>query len=452
MTLTHSLRIALFAGVSFAAMGHGVLAQDADDFTAKIKAAYDAFGYDLQFGTATADGDTITIDGLTVVITTLPEPMEPYTLDTVLTFSGVTQLDDGSYKVAELTVPDVDITIDGDRVVVQSIAFRNLYIPGSDNPTILEALSVFGQFSAGPIVVEAEGKTFITVAAVIAENVFTPAPGTGTLESMVSFATVDGIEADFSIIPDADAQAVLAALGIETITGSLRETMTWTMSDGHMAIDEFSFTFDDLGRIDMTFDLVGYTPALIESARAAQKQMLQLTEEGNTAELQKAQEAFGITFASQLSLGGVAIRYDDASLAGRLLDFFAAQQNLETPDLVDALKTLAAAQIPPVLGEPLTSQINDAMGAFLDDPQSFEVSIAPAEPINLMMLAVLAAQPQAMLPMLNLSILANDGPDTMEEAPAEETVEEEAPAETSTPMDASPAEEPAAETIDKLGN
>ena len=143
MTLTHSLRIALFAGVSFAAMGHGVLAQDADDFTAKIKAAYDAFGYDLQFGTATADGDTITIDGLTVVITTLPEPMEPYTLDTVLTFSGVTQLDDGSYKVAELTVPDVDITIDGDRVVVQSIAFRNLYIPGSDNPTILEALSVF---------------------------------------------------------------------------------------------------------------------------------------------------------------------------------------------------------------------------------------------------------------------------------------------------------------------
>ena len=53
-------------------------------------------GYDFKFGTATLDGDTITVDGVTVALIGAPEAdMEPMTFDTEITFSGVTELPDG---------------------------------------------------------------------------------------------------------------------------------------------------------------------------------------------------------------------------------------------------------------------------------------------------------------------------------------------------------------------
>src|SRR5690606_32478714 len=71
------------------------MALEADAFVERIASVYEAMGHEMSFGAATVQGDTVTVDGVTIAI----EGAEPMVLDTELTFSGVVEYDDGSYTV-----------------------------------------------------------------------------------------------------------------------------------------------------------------------------------------------------------------------------------------------------------------------------------------------------------------------------------------------------------------
>jgi hypothetical protein len=121
----------------------------------------------------------------------------------------------------------------------------------------------------------------------------------------------------------------------------------------------------------------------------------------------QAQMMSGMALMQGVSIVGTSVRYDDASLAGRLLDFFAASSGSERAEFVTGLK----AMLPAMLAETGIPALNDLVvppvSAFLDDPQSLEVRIAPPSPTSLLVLMAAAANPAGLITALGLAVEAN---------------------------------------------
>jgi hypothetical protein len=124
-------------------------------------------------------------------------------------------------------------------------------------------------------------------------------------------------------------------------------------------------------------------------------------------EAQAAQMMMGMEMLQGLTLAGLSVRYDDASLAGKTLDFLATQQGVERAQLVEGLK----ASLPQMLAGTGVAALNDVVvapvSAFLDNPQSLEIAVAPASPTTLLVLTAAAANPAGLLSMLGLTVTAN---------------------------------------------
>ena len=104
----------------------------------------------------------------------------------------------------------------------------------------------------------------------------------------------------------------------------------------------------------------------------------------------------------------LTIRYDDHSLAGRVLDFLAKQQGLARADyakqISDALPFLLIALNNPGFQE----QVAAAVSSFLQDPKSLTIEIAPDAPVSGDDLVALAQTDPGKIPdTLNASVSAN---------------------------------------------
>lgn len=111
---------------------------------------------------------------------------------------------------------------------------------------------------------------------------------------------------------------------------------------------------------------------------------------------------------SKTKVHELTIRYDDNSLAGRVLDFLAQQQGLARADyakqISDALPFLLIAINNPAFQE----QVATAISSFLQDPKSLTIEIAPDEPVSGDDLMALAKTDPGKIPdTLNASVTAN---------------------------------------------
>jgi len=104
----------------------------------------------------------------------------------------------------------------------------------------------------------------------------------------------------------------------------------------------------------------------------------------------------------------LSVRYDDHSLAGRVLDFLAQRQGLSRADyaqqIIDALPFLLIAINNPAFQE----QVAGAVGGFLQNPQSLNLEIAPETPVSGDDLMALAKSEPGTIPdRLKASVTAN---------------------------------------------
>jgi hypothetical protein len=111
---------------------------------------------------------------------------------------------------------------------------------------------------------------------------------------------------------------------------------------------------------------------------------------------------------SKTKVHELTIRYDDHSLAGRVLDFLAQQQGLARADyakqISDALPFLLIAINNPGFQE----QVATAVSSFLQDPKSLTIEIAPDAPVSGDDLVALAKTDPGKIPdTLNASVTAN---------------------------------------------
>ncbi|HWV20682.1 MAG TPA: hypothetical protein VN036_06615 [Devosia sp.] len=394
----------LASGMATLALMQPAMALDAQTFVDRIAAVYKLGGYDIQFGAATLDGTTITVDGATVGVAGVDEP---WTIDTELTFSGVAEGEDGSFTADTLTIPDVDTEFAKDpagHLSLVDISATDIYLPPEDKVNVTALLEAVGGLTTGPLSVTRDGTEVMSYDSLEAANEFTYDDADALTDIASTFA-VNGIWADLSTVSeeDAEAGAVIKALGLTEINGNISQSMTWGMTDGHLVVDDFLFDFADIGAINFKADISGFTPAVLEKIYA-----VEAASHGATPEEAQAQQMMvGMELLQALTLTGSSLRYDDAGLAPKLLDMFAAQSGADRAQFVEGLK----AMVPQLVGQAgipaLTDLVVPAANAFLDDPQSLEVAVRPASPTTLLVLSAAAANPAGLISALGLAVTAN---------------------------------------------
>lgn len=412
MRTNQTARLLLLSSVATVAMMTTANALEAQAFVDRFAEVYGHIGYDLEFGEATLDGDTITVDGVTVGFTgPEAETIEPMTFDTEITFEGVTDNGDGSYSIAALTIPDIDSEFVEDEIVgnitLGDIRADNLYLPAGDTVPAVMTLQLLESISTGPLLLTRNGEEVLSIESMEAVSTFNPSQGTEDLVDVASTLNIAGISLDLSTVSEEDpsAGAVIEALGLTSITGDITQDFTWSMADGKMTLGEFLFDFAEVGALNITGEFDGFTPEVLDQLYAMQEAMPadgEMTEEQAQAQMMQ-----GMAIMQGVNIVNTSVRYDDAGLAPKLLDFFAAQSGGDRAAFVEMLK----AQLPAMLAGSGIPALNDVVippvEAFLDDPQSIEVKIAPPSPASLLVLMAAAANPAGLIDALGLELIAN---------------------------------------------
>lgn len=405
--LAASLRTSLLAGAALLAMGQSAFALEGAAFTGRIESLFRSFGLALDLGEAVVKGDKVVVSGFTVRPLAEPET-PPNPADTELTFTGVEERPDGSYKVAQLVIPDIAYEDAESGFSLANIRFSHLLIPATDTPTIAELIQVLGAFSAGPLTASAKGEEVLTIDTLSSNNAYLPEQGTQNLADVKSDFTAAGIRVDFSSVDDAENKAMLDALGIEGIAAEFTETMSWSLEKGDLELGEMSLELVDLGSLNMTFGLSGYTMGLVESITKASAELAELDSEADAEKRAAAEQALGMTVLAQLSITGLEISYEDDSLAEKLIGMMAREQQIEPAAMREGLKIAARDWLTGTGSPELVAAAAEPIETFLDDPQSLTVSVSPSRSLSFIELVALAQTPAVLMQTLQLSVTAND--------------------------------------------
>jgi hypothetical protein len=410
MRIFKTARLLLLSGAATAALMGSAFALDAQAFVDRLTTVSAAYGYGFEFGPARLDGDTIIVDGFTLSVDPSEAVAEPMTMDAEITFSGVTEGSDGSFTAETITIPDIDTEFASEpagRLTLTDVRLGGLYLPGDDPAPAVMSLQLLESASTGPLVVTRDGVEIFSIDSMESVTTFNPAQGSLDLVDVHAPFAINGIWADLGQMNEDDKKtaATIEKLGLSTISGDITGHMSWSMADGHMNIEEFLFDFADIGALDITLDITGFTPAVLDQMYAIQAAM---PPDGEMTEDQaQAQMMAGMALLQGINIVGASVRYDDASLAGRLLEHFAAEAGTDRATHVENLK----AGLPAMLAGSGIPALNDIvippLSAFLDDPQSLEFRVSPPSPTSLLVLMAAAANPAGLITALGFTVEAN---------------------------------------------
>jgi hypothetical protein len=81
--------------------------------------------------------------------------------------------------------------------------------------------------------------------------------------------------------------------------------------------------------------------------------------------------------ASQVEIHTITLRYDDMSLAGRVLDYLAQQQGITRQAYADQITAALPFMLAALNNAEFQNQVSGALGTFLKDPKSLTLKIEP---------------------------------------------------------------------------
>jgi hypothetical protein len=322
-----------------------------------------------------------------------------------VTLSGVVE-QDGGYRVETTTTSPISTTSDGVTFDMSPMLLKGWNIPAANPADPLTTLSVWDSAEIATISFKMADKTVFSLAG-INSTVSRAADG-----KPMDFTGSANFTGDLTGITDPQTRAVVEAFGYQTVTGSYRAAGSWNLADGRLNVTQNDFAVDNAGAFGFKFDIGGYTLDFIKQMQEVQKKIAAQPagEAGNSA---ADMEMLGLM--QQLSLNGATIRFDDASLTNKILDFVAQQQGQKREDVVNLAKAglpfaLMQMQLPD-----LATAIAPAINTFLDDPKSIEIKAAPPQPVPFTLIGGAAmanpndpgATTKAIWDMLGVTVTAN---------------------------------------------
>ena len=383
-----SAAILSFAGSAFAL--------DGQDLLKKINAAYSQQG-----GTVTAD--SVDIDGTTVTLKNTsfkPNAGEPIAIGDI-TLSGVEEQDDGSYYIEEAAFPDISSSKEGVTVSAQEMTLGDISVPAQPGDTI-DSMFFAESAHTGPIKVVKDGAEVFSVL---------ESDMNATLREDESGFDFDGafksMKADLSQAGDSpDSKEAIEKLALQHIQGDITMKGAWDIEPGTIDLSEISFDITNVGKLNFGFKISGYTMAFMKSMLDAVKQS-----EANPNK-EEAQQALGLAMlglAQQLTFDSAQIRFEDASITKRALDYAGSKQNVSGQQMADSLKAMTPIMLAQLNIPELQNAISAAVSTFLDNPKSLTVKATPEKPVAFPMIVGAAmGAPNTVPQMLGVKVSAND--------------------------------------------
>ena len=392
--MRQAFALILAAGASFAAFP--AFALDGTAFAERLKAVYalQGGGGEISYASADTVGDNVQLKGVKLVVA----PANEYPLGDIL-FEGVAE-DAGEWSVEQVTVPDFSTTSEQSTVAMKGFVIENLFVPAVGDETT--PFLLYDRAAVGEVSVTIGGKPAFGMKNY---EVLIDAP-----EPEVQIAFTSQAESVYANLADlaTDAKSLegAKALGLDKIDGKLVMNGSWVAEKGQMDVSEFSFDLPNAGKIDLTFAIDGYTKEFMKTLQEVSK----ATQAAGTDE--KAQAAQGLAMLGlmqQLAYVTTNIRYDDAGLTNRALDYAAKQQNITAKDLVLQSKAVLPLMLGQLQNPEFAAAVSAAVGKFLDDPKSLEIDATPAEPVpGALLMATGAGNPMELIKTLNVVVTANE--------------------------------------------
>lgn len=396
MKLSRSIGVAL-ASTTFLSFASSAFALDGADVLAKINALYALQGGKVEAASTSVDGANVTLTGVTVTLAGMDGKSLPIG---DVTLENVEEGDDG-YSIETVSFPNINTTQEGVTVTVDDISIGGVYLPNEPKAGTIESMMLYESFSAGAMTVTTQGKPVFSLEGV--EGTLTAADD----QSKFDFdATVSGVKVDLTSAPDPKAQEAISALGLQTLNGEVTMKGAWTLADGKFELNEYAFDFENVGRLDINFSVSGYT---LEFIKALQEATKAAETNPDKAAGQQAMMMSMMGLAQQLIYNGASIRFDDAGLTAKALDFAGKQQGVDGKQMAASIKAMLPMMLAQANMPDLQKQVEAAVGAYLDDPKSLTVSANPAQPLPApQIMGAAMGDPTALVKTLNVQVTAND--------------------------------------------
>jgi hypothetical protein len=214
------------------------------------------------------------------------------------------------------------------------------------------------------------------------------------------------MKADLSKAEDPQSKDAIEKLALQHIQGDITMKGAWELAPGTIDISEFAFDFTNIGKLNLGFKISGYTMAFVKSLQDAMKQS------EASANKEESQQALGLAMLGlmqQLSFEAAQVRFEDASITKRALDYAGSQQNMSGKQMADSLKAMTPIMLAQLNIPELQNAVSAAVNTYLDDPKSFTVTAAPGKPVPLPMIMGAAMGAPTTLPqVLGVKVSAND--------------------------------------------
>lgn len=372
---------------------HAAANPDPKEVTAALIAKLASIGFGLTVASSEANGQNIVLKEVVFSAgrggaETKTRPFDQVTLE------NVTAKDDG-YLVGQVGFPAGTYPVKDGAWISGGGAIKNLKLSPSDKNPWLN----FGSIEIQPATFKTDaGKDAFKIGAAIMKvsekdtlTTMDMAPVTFTVDT----AAMDQIEAN--------GQQTAQQLGMTEFGGSIALGGTWDRKDGR-TINTMTADLTNAGKMTFSSDMSGYT---LESMTAMQSALENLEPDG-----QKADPIVFLGLLQNITLNGMSMRFDDASVTGKVIDQAAEQAGQPREAFVAQLKATATLMAMASQDAAFVESVSKAVTAFLDNPKNFEVRMAPEKPIPFPMLIAVgmtagASDPSAIIKLLNMQVVAN---------------------------------------------
>lgn len=395
MIRTRSSRL-LWAGVMLALLSSPAFALDGQDLLRKITAASNLQPGNLEVAGVDVTGSNVTLKGVSLGDA---KGGERVTVGDIL-LEDVQEESDGGYSITRVTFPDVNFSEKETTITARDMKLTNVLVPGDASKGTLDSLLLYDEASTGPVAITVAGKQV----AGISRSSFTMERADD--DSGIGFdGAVEGISADLSSIDDPKSREAIESLGLKTLDGKMTMQGSWELQPGTINIDEYAFDFTDVGRLNLSFSLSGYTMSFIKSLQETAK-----AAEANPNK-EAAQQAAGLAMLGllqQLTFNSAEISFDDAGLTNRGLAYAGKTQGVSGDQMAMMVKGMAPLMLAQLNMPTLQNSLSAAINTFIDNPKNFTISADPANPVPLpMIIGTAQAAPNTLPEMLGVTVTAN---------------------------------------------
>lgn len=370
-------------------------AWEADAVAARYKTLLGEQGIEANWSGVRQDGNSVILEEFNLGLSSIDKTVDLGEF----VLQDVSESDLG-YEIGRVALDDFNHAQDGVNVTVSGLTVDGLVLPkeGADNP--YGGMMQYRHLSLASLKVGKGGpEPVFTLDGLTAETTLNESQGLLEFTGSADRFWVDAR----ALADDPKAGAAMEEYGYEQLSGRVDMEGNWRPEDGRMTLTRYDATVDDAGTLGIKADISGYTPEFIKALQEIQKKM-----ESASQDQQQAQGLAMLGLMQQLNLHGASIRFSDASLTQKILSYVAAQQGIEPADVANQAKAIVPLMAGQYLGPELTQSLSTALAAYMDDPKSLEIRLAPAEPMPFAVLMGSAmGSPEALAKQVGLEVVAN---------------------------------------------